>query len=338
MSKGYTHFSKSERQELFILRQKGYSLRQIGSVLKKSPSSVSRELRRNQVKEEYIPEKAQHKSYIRRRNSKIYGNKIGSNTKLRLYIASKIQNESWTPEMIHLRLSHIWEDELWWKIQISIKTIYNYIHHHPYGYELAEHLTYKQAKWSKKAKRKGKHIIPHMISIEQRDILYPKLREKWEYGHYEADTLWALKTESTRIAWIIEKKSRYIELRKVERLSASMQWWFIPILRKHQKYTKWKVLTTTFDRWVENVAHKKIQDLGIQTYFCDAYASFQKPQIEQRFQKLRRFINKWSSIEKLTTKELQIIQDTLNNMPMRCLGGKTPSEVFKEQLYLKKRE
>jgi len=338
MQKRYTHFNKIERQELFILRQKGYSMRQIGSVLEKSPSSVSRELRRNQVKWEYIPSKAEQKSYVRRRSSKVYGNKIASDTKLRLYIQEKIEQESWTPEMIHLRLFHIWETELWWKRNLSIKTIYNYIHHHPYGYNLAQYLTYKQAKWSKKAKRKGKHIIPEIIPYTQRDILYPKLREKWEYGHYEADTLWALKTDTSRITGMIEKKSRYIELRKVARLWASMWEWFIPTLKKHQQIQWVSVLTTTFDRGVENVAHTKIRKLGIQTYFCDAYASYQKPQIEQRFQKLRRFINKGNSIENLSQKELNMIQNKLNNMPMRCLGGKTPSEVFKEQFFLQKRE
>lgn len=338
MSKGYTHFSKIERQELFILRQKGYSLRQIWSVLLKSPSSVSRELRRNQVKWEYIPSKAQQKSYVRRRQSKVYGNKIASDTKLRLYISNKMKHEWWTPEMIQLRLSHIWESSLWWKREMSIKTIYNYIHHHPYGYELEEYLSYKQSKWSHKSKRKWKHIIPDMISIHERDVLYPEIHRKEVFGHYEFDTLWALKTDTARIAWGIEKKSRYIQLRKVSRLRQSMQYWFKHIALKHRQELWLHILTATFDRGVENVNHKKLQVLWIQTYFCDAYTSQQKPQIENRFQKLRKFINKWTSIESLTQKELTIIQNKLNNMPMRCLGGKTPSEVFKEHTTLHIRE
>lgn len=330
MSKSYTHFNKIDRQELFILRQKGYSLRQIWSVLGKSPSSVSRELRRNQVKWEYIPEKAEQKRYVRRRNSKVYGNKIASDTKLRLYIGDKISNESWTPEMIHLRLSLVWEKELWWKRKLSIKTIYNYIHHHPYGYELENYLSYKQSKWSTKSKRKWKHIIPHMISIHERDVLYPEVHSKTHFGHYEFDTLWALKTDKPRIAWWIEKKSRYIQLRKVSRLKQSMEYGFKHIAKKHKQELWIHILTATFDRWVENVNHKKLQVLWIQTYFCDAYTSQQKPQIENRFQKLRKFINKGTSIENLTQHQLTVIQNKLNNMPMRCLGGKTPSEVFKE--------
>jgi IS30 family transposase len=338
MNTGYTHFSKVDRQELFILRQKGYSLRQIWSVLGKSPSSVSRELRRNQVKWEYIPEKAEHKRYVRRRNSKVYGNKIASDTKLRLYIQDKMKNESWTPEMIHLRLSRIWEQELWWTRELSIKTIYNYIHHHPYGYELEEHLAYKQSKWSTKSKRKWKHIIPHMTSIHERDKLYPEIQEKTSFWHYEFDTLWALKTDTPRIAWGIEKKSRYIQLRKVSRLKQSMEYGFKYIANKHEQKLWVDILTATFDRWVENVNHRKLQILWVQTYFCDAYTSQQKPQIENRFQKLRKFINKGISIENLTHKQLQVIQDKLNWMPMRCLGGKTPSEVFKEHSILHTRE
>jgi hypothetical protein len=62
-----------------------------------------------------------------------------------------------------------------------MKTIYNYIHNHPYGYELEDYLSYKQSKWSTRSKRKGKHIIPHMISIHERDTLYPEIREKTSF-------------------------------------------------------------------------------------------------------------------------------------------------------------
>jgi IS30 family transposase len=72
MSKNYKHFTSVERKEIFILQKKGYSIRDIAKAIKKNPSSVSRELRRNQVNLEYLPDKADHKAYVRRKYSKSY--------------------------------------------------------------------------------------------------------------------------------------------------------------------------------------------------------------------------------------------------------------------------
>ena len=72
MSNKYKHFNSVERKEIFILQKKGYSIRDIAKAIKKNPSSVSRELRRNQVKGEYLPDKANQKAYARRKYSKSY--------------------------------------------------------------------------------------------------------------------------------------------------------------------------------------------------------------------------------------------------------------------------
>jgi IS30 family transposase len=93
MKKTYTHFSKTERQELFILKKKGYYQKDIAKVLNKSPSSISRELKRNQVNGEYIPDKANHKAYIRRKYSKTYSLKIVSNPKLREFIHTRTKSK-----------------------------------------------------------------------------------------------------------------------------------------------------------------------------------------------------------------------------------------------------
>ena len=91
MYMGYTHFSRTERLELSILRTKGYSLRDIGRVLGKSPSSVSRELRRNLVWGEYIPRKAHHKARVRRHQAKYQGMKIRERPELQAYIQEKLR-------------------------------------------------------------------------------------------------------------------------------------------------------------------------------------------------------------------------------------------------------
>ena len=57
---------KTERQEIGYLKKKGYSIRAIAKIIERSPSTISRELSRNTVNGEYVPQKAQMKSYQRR--------------------------------------------------------------------------------------------------------------------------------------------------------------------------------------------------------------------------------------------------------------------------------
>lgn len=321
MSKNYKHFSSVERKEIFILQKKGYSIRDIAKAIKKNPSSVSRELRRNQVNLEYLPDKADHKAYVRRKYSKSYWLKIISNFELRNYVHNKTKSKYyWTPKMIANRINSGLEEKLKW-VHISFKTIYNYMNNSYDWYELQQFMFSKMAKWSRKAKRKWKHIIPNMINISQRPIEANLRKEIW---HFEFDTMWAIRIDKARVTWWIDRFSRKIFLHKVSRLNKSMKYWFNFIAHQVQ----WIIKTWTFDRWVENVNHKS---LNINTYFCDAYSGRQKPSIEQGFLRLRRFINKKSSIQNLSNYKLHKYQDLLNNMPMECLNWKTPNEVFKEQ-------
>ena len=75
----YKHFTKDERNELYVLLKKGYSIREIASVLKRSPSSVSREIKRNTTKNEYCPRRATNNAYHRRYRAKRQCMKIRDN-------------------------------------------------------------------------------------------------------------------------------------------------------------------------------------------------------------------------------------------------------------------
>jgi IS30 family transposase len=95
----YQHLTKTDRLEISILLNKGYSIREIGRALGKNPSSISREIKNNKVKGKYDPDKANHKAYVRRLYSKYEGMKIAGDIELRNVIEEKIQSH-WTPEEI----------------------------------------------------------------------------------------------------------------------------------------------------------------------------------------------------------------------------------------------
>jgi len=93
------HLSKHERNEIQILRGKGYSLRDIATVLERNVSTISREINRNKVKGEYSAKKANFKAYQRRQRRKIQMKRIRYNDELENYIREKLKLKR-TPQLI----------------------------------------------------------------------------------------------------------------------------------------------------------------------------------------------------------------------------------------------
>lgn len=93
------HLSKHERNEIMILREKGYSLRDVAAVLERNISTISREISRNKVKGKYSAKKAEVKAYQRRHSRKIQMKKIRHNDELENYIRKKLKLKR-TPQLI----------------------------------------------------------------------------------------------------------------------------------------------------------------------------------------------------------------------------------------------
>lgn len=100
---------------------KNYSLRDIGIALNRSASTISREIKKNSVKGEYIPAKAQHKAYVKRLNASFRGKSIVRNLDLRNFVEEKLL-DGHTPGAISGRIKHQ-EDSL---PNVSKDTIYRF--------------------------------------------------------------------------------------------------------------------------------------------------------------------------------------------------------------------
>lgn len=308
----YKHFSKTERQELSILLKKGYSLRDIAGVLGRDPSSVSREIRRNSVNEEYIPEKAHHKAYVKRKYSKYQGMKIREWPCLEQYIAEKLR-ASWTPEEIAGRLEQEHGKEV-----VSFKAIYKWLYS-PYGQQWCRYLPSRRYRAKRrKGKKQQKQTIPNRVSIEQRPRIIAIRRR---CGDFEGDTLGVPRTSTATLVGLADRKSRYFLLKKIARLRYAMDGF-------KELSSLFSVYSCTFDNGVENARHEQ---LGVATYFCHPYSSWEKGTVENSFQRLRRFIPKKARIDDYTQTEIAAICETMNNTPRKCLGYRTPKEVFLQE-------
>ncbi len=92
--------------------------------------------------------------------------------------------------------------------------------------------------------------------------------------------------------------------------------------------------SATFDRGSEFVRHQLLRKhMNMKTYFCDPHSPWQKGQVEKTNALLHRYIPKKTSSKKLTQKLVNWAQNMLNNLPRKCLGFKTPMEIFYGKKY-----
>jgi IS30 family transposase len=85
----------------------------------------------------------------------------------------------------------------------------------------------------------------------------------------------------------------------------------------------------TFDNGLEFSGHEQItRETGMRIYFARPYSSWQRGSNENRNGLVRWFLPKGTDLDSLTEEDLKRIQDRVNNRPMKCLGYKTPTEVF----------
>lgn len=308
----YTHFSRTERLDLSILLKKGYSLRNVAESLGRSPSSVSRELKRNKVNNSYNPLKANHKAYVKRKYSKYQGMKIREHPELEQYLKNKLPL-GWSPEKIAGRWNNINGRN---EITITAKGIYKYLYS-DYGQYYCQYLKSERYRKKRRTRKKSvKEIIKNRIFINERPkIINSRLR----YGDFEADTMGRPKYVSPETLVVIrERKSRYIMARKVRRLKYSMNG-FKELLNDVP------VKTVTFDNGVENARH---EELGVKTYFCNPYHSWEKGSVENGISLIREYIPKGSDLADYSHDFISAIVNRINNTPMKCLNYKTPKELF----------
>ncbi len=318
---------------MYALREQGKSLRSIATELGRSHTSLSRELRRNvkygieYFNNAYLPCKASGLALKR----KIGQRKKASlkNPTIYLYVKKHLIEDGWSPETIAGRLTIDHPGE-----SITKETIYRYIYSKQYqargnGIEkqkpLSSYLVLAREKRMKLGGRKvfrhGK--IPLAVSIEKR----PKsILARKRIGHWETDNVIGRQTDSTALSVTVERKILFTLITKlVDRTAVTKKEAVIQRLREYPR----KTLTT--DNGKENTYHREItKALTIPMYFCHAYASWEKPSVENMNGRIRRYIPKGVSIDDITEETIAAIEYKLNHTPRKRLQFLTPCEKMQQ--------
>lgn len=327
MKDRYTHLSCEERDKIAILRAKGISQNRIGQILGRSKSTVSRELTRNRspVYSVYLPHKAQARAIWRK--TKAGKKERLKNSAIRRYVIKKLKS-GWSPEQISGRLPIDYPG-----LTISHEAIYQFVYN-PGIRQQIDLVGYLSRSYQKRRKRghSKKHRrshIPSRILIDRR----PKhIAKRKQPGHWEVDTVISRESK-VALAVMTERKSRLVKIGKIKQKSAHEL--CKAINRRLSRYPQEMRLTLTYDNGAENTGHENVNKvIGTRSYFCNPYHSWEKGGVENAVGLIRRYLPKKTDFATVRNERIKDIETMLNTRPRKCLGYRTPIEIFKQGVAL----
>lgn len=90
--------------------------------------------------------------------------------------------------------------------------------------------------------------------------------------------------------------------------------------------------TITFDQGIEFAAYRQLeQENKRKIYYCETHSPWQKGSNENMNGRLRWHLPRETDIAKITQEELDQLAEKMNRCPRKCLGYKTPQELFFQQ-------
>ena len=310
----YTHLTIEEREKAMVLQKQGKGINQIAREIRRSPSTVSREMRRNTGADGYSASGAQ-RQYAKRRK-RCRRKLIFSNETLASYVIERL-NRQWSPEQIEgrARLEK-------YPIPFSFVSIYRAVAGRILPISLHKQMRIKSKKRSRKPDDKRGKILD-CLTIHDR----PKSVEKRKsIGHWESDSVLGQRKTGS-IGTHVERKTGFLiafkmDNRKGDAFNAATVKAFEKIPKKYKK-------SFTVDRGVEFYSHKQLsEDTGMKVFFCDPYHPWQRGSNENTNGLLRQYFPKGSSFAQIAEDSLQLVVDLINNRPRKRLGFRSPAEIF----------
>jgi IS30 family transposase len=324
MKNNYKHLSVEERDHLAVLKGKGYGVRDIARALKRSPSSISRELKRNAppINTGYYLAHRAHQRYVDRNQQRACRFRLKTK-RIRSDVSRQLKR-GWSPELISGRLTHLRPQEA-----ISPEAIYQWVY-----LEATQLITclvrhHRRRLSFGHSHRHAKNHIPGRITIDKR----PKvINQRKQFGHWETDTMVSRKSK-VAVRALAERQSRFAKLGKLKRKTAPNM--SHSLKRTLCRYPKKARRSLTYDNGTENTNHLDTnRTLGTKSFFCAPFHSWEKGTVENTIGLVRRHLPKKTDLAKVSAKKLKSIERWLNNRPRKCLGFQTPAEVFRRSVAL----
>jgi transposase, IS30 family len=323
MGWSYQQLSLDDRCEVARLSANGISVRQIAAALDRSPSTISRELKRNRgTQVGYRSGYAQQQTRARRWK----GSRLERQASLRATVMERLAS-GWSPEQIAGRLAV----EHGRKV-ISYESIYRFIYA-----QLARTKDYRWRRYLPRSKskrgcrgRKGGSsatFIEGRVSVADRPV---EAFDRKTWGHWEADLMMFAKYGQA-VLTVHERKSRLLlAIRLTSKAAHGVARHLVNLFSVMPPPLRQSV---TFDNGTEFARHRMLHNLAIATFLCDPYAPWQKGGIENAIGRMRRFIPRKTDLATLSNRRFRCLIAAYNHTPRKCLDFKTPAEAFSEALH-----
>jgi transposase, IS30 family len=337
MGKIYEQLSLEERTKIQMQLEAGFSPAAIALGLNRSPSTISRELRRNGwlrpkarrgpgrpplaggYRSEGAHKRARACRVIPRTQRRLQpGNGLWGQVMEYLQSGYSPEQISGTLKLVHPKTP---------TLQVSHETIYTAIYAMPRGElrkEVIGWLRFGQTKRRPRARgedRRGR--IPDMVSIHDRP---PEIEERLVPGHWEGDLIKGAGNRSA-VGTLVERTTLFTVLSRMENATAEAALsGFSHVLNRIEAQTR---LSLTYDQGKEMTTHQQLTAAtGVRVYFADPHSPWQRGLNENTNGLLRQYLPKGSDLSQHTQDQLDAIAWKLNTRPRKSLGFKCPAELF----------
>lgn len=313
----------AEREEISRGIAIGQSLRSMAGCLGRSPSTISREIKRNGGPARYRAAGADKRAWAMARRPKAC--KLARHPRLCRAVARKLERD-WSPEQIAGWLKRGYPEDPAW--QVSHETIYRSLFVQARGVlkkELLAHLRSRRPMRRSRhagAKADGRGQIPDMVSIRERPA---GAEDRAVPGHWEGDLLSG--SANSYIVTLVERQTRYVMLAKVANKDTRSV--VKVLIRQARKLPNELRKSLTWDRGKELTDHKRFTvATDFDVYFCDPHSPWQRGSNENTNRLLRQYFPKGIDLSVYSQTELNKVARALNERPRKTLDFETPAERF----------
>ena len=328
--KQYSQLGYEERQTISIGQEQGLSIRAIARILKRSPSTISREITRNGGGGAYSCRFAQQRHIRKRRHSRPPPKLVVDNPLFKS--VQTLLQQRWSPQQIAGHLAKLHRQEA--AKRVSHETIYNVIYAQPRGElrrELIACLRLTRAKrWPRSRGEDRRGQMADLLSIHVRP---PEIEDRQFPGHWEGDLIKGAGNQSA-VGTLVERNTRLLMLVKLPHPNPATAAHVLQAFTdKLNQIAQPMRKTLTYDRGREMAHHVQLTaNTGVAVYFCDPHSPWQRGTNENTNGLVRQYLPKGTDLSGYTQEQLDAIADEMNGRPRKTLVWATPLEVYMQWL------
>lgn len=343
MGKLFKHLSQNDRIKMETMLNSGHKVVEVAEYLHVHRSTIYREMKRGEYthRNSDYTEETRYSSDLGQKNhdwnaqGKGRNIKIGNDRTLAEYIEGKIIEDKYSPEAA---LAAAAESGIEFTTSISVRTLYRYIDK---GIFLK--LTNKDLPVKGKRKKHNKKVKVQKRasaggSIENRP---DEVKDREIFGHWEMDTVKGKQgvTKSCMLV-LTERKTRdEIIVKLPDQKAASVVEAIDRLERKWGDMFTKVFRSITVDNGVEFSDYEGLERSVLHegekrtfAFYCHPYSSWERGSNENNNRLIRRHIPKGEDFDEKQDRDIEYIENWINNYPRGIFGFKTSAQLFEEEI------